>query len=45
MALWCYGGGTWYNDLFLMSASSVNCWADIANHVAQLLQDGDRENF
>ena len=45
MALWCHGGGAWHNGLFLTTAYNINCQADIANHVAPLLQAGDTENF
>ena len=28
-----------------MTANNVNCWADIANYMAQLWQVGDTENL
>ena len=46
--IWHYGimaVDTWHNDLFLTTASNVNCWADFANHVTRLQQVGDAENF
>ena len=43
--LWRHGGGAWHNYLFLMTASNINCWAVIANHVTQVWQAGDMENF
>ena len=30
---------------FLTTASNVNCWADVANHVTRLWQAGNTENF
>ena len=33
IALWRHGNGTWLNDLFLTTASSVNCSGEFANHV------------
>ena len=45
MALWRHGGGAWHNGLILLTASNGNSWAEIANHVTQLWQAGDRENF
>ena len=44
-ALWRHSCGAWHNCLFLTTASNVNCWADVANHVAQLWQAGDTEKF
>ena len=44
-AFWRHGCGVWHNGLFLTTASNVNCWADVANHVTQLWQVGDMENF
>ena len=43
-ALWRRGSGAWHNRLFLMTASNVNCWADVTNRVTRLWQ-GDIENF
>ena len=45
VALWRHGRGVWHNCLLLATASNVNCWADIANHVTWLWQVGDTENF
>ena len=39
------GRGAWHNCLLLATASNVNCWADVANHVTWLWQAGDTENF
>ena len=44
-ALWRRGGGAWHNGLLLTTASNVNYWADVANHVTWLWQAGDTENF
>ena len=41
IALWRHSGGAWHNGLYLITASKVNCWADVANHVAWLWQAGD----
>ena len=38
VALWRHGRGVWHNCLLLATASNVNCWADVANHVTWLLQ-------
>ena len=43
--LWRHGGGAWHSGLFLLTASNANCWADVANHVTQLWQAGDIEDF
>ena len=45
VALRRHGHGAWHNCLLLATASNVNCWADVANHVTWLLQVGDKENF
>ena len=45
VTLWRHGRGAWYNRLLLATASNVNCWADVANHVTWLWQAGDMENF
>ena len=45
IALWRYGICAWHNVLFLTTASNVNCWADVANHVTRLWQAGDTDNF
>ena len=45
VALWCHGRGAGHNCLLLTTASNVNCWADVANHVTRLWQAGDTENF
>ena len=45
MALWRHSGGAWHNGLILMTASNVNSWADVANHVTRMRQAGDKENF
>ena len=45
MALWRHGGGAWHNGLIVATASNANSWAHIANHVTQLWQAGDLENF
>ena len=37
--------GAGHNCLLLTTASNVNCWADVANHVTRLWQAGDTENF
>ena len=37
--------GLTYNCLFLTTASNVNCWADVVNHVTRLWQAGDMEHF
>ena len=44
VASWRHGRGAWHNCL-LLPASNVNSWADVANHVTQLWQAGDTENF
>ena len=44
-ALWCHDSGAWHNGLFLTTASNVNCWADIVNHLTQLWRAGDTEYF
>ena len=33
VALWRHGRGAWHNCVLLATASNVNCWADVANHV------------
>ena len=33
VALWRHGRDAWHNCLLLATASNVNCWADVANHV------------
>ena len=43
-ALWRRGGGAWYNVLLRTTASNVNCWADVSNHVTRLWQAGDTDN-
>ena len=45
VALWRHGRGAWHNFLLLATASNVNCWAAVANHVTWLWQAGDTENF
>ena len=45
VALWRHGRGDWHNCLLLATASNVNCWADVANHVTWLWLAGDTENF
>ena len=45
VALWRHGRGAWHNCLLLATASNVNCWADVANHMTWLWQAGDTENF
>ena len=45
MALWNHGSGAWHNDLFLTTASNVNCWGIVAKHVTQMWQADDTENF
>ena len=45
VALWRHGRGAWHNCLLQATASNVNCWADVANHVTWLWQAGDTENF
>ena len=45
VALWRHGRGAWHNCLLLATASNVNCWADVANHVTWLWQAGDTENY
>ena len=45
VALWRHGRGAWNNCLLLATASNVNCWADVANHVTWLWQAGDTENL
>ena len=45
VALWRHGRGAWHNCLLQATASNVNCWADVANHVTWLWQVGDTENF
>ena len=45
VALWRHGRGALLNCLLLATASNVNCWADVANHVTWLWQAGDTENF
>ena len=45
VALWRHGRGAWRNCLLLATASNVNCWADVVNHVTWLWQAGDTENF
>ena len=45
VALWRHGRGAGHNCLLLATASNVNCWADVANHVTWLWQAGDTENF
>ena len=40
-----HGSGAWHDGLFLKTASKVNRWAVVANHVTQLWQAGDTENF
>ena len=44
-ALWRHGCGAWHNGLFQTTASNFNCSVDVTNHVTQLLQAGDTENF
>ena len=44
-AFWRRGGGTWHNGLLLTTASNVNRWADVVNHVTRLWQAGDTGNF
>ena len=34
----------WHNELFRTTASNVNWWTDVANHVYRLWQAGDTEN-
>ena len=41
IALWHHSNGAWPNGLFLMTASDINCWTDIANCVARLWQAGE----
>ena len=43
--LWHHSDGAWHNGLFLTTASNVNCWTNVANHVPWLWQAGDTENF
>ena len=38
IALWHHSSDVWHNALFLATASNVNGWADVANHVAWLWQ-------
>ena len=45
VALWRHGRGAWHNCLLLVTASNVNCWADVANHVTWLWQASDTEYF
>ena len=45
VTLWRHGRGAWHNRLLLATASNVNCWADVADHVTWLWQAGDTENF
>ena len=45
VALWRHGRGAWHNYLLLATASNVNSWADVSNHVTWLWQAGDTENF
>ena len=45
VALWRHGRGAGHNCLLLMTASNVNCWADVANHMTRLWQAGDMKNF
>ena len=45
VALWRHDRGAWHNCLLLATASNINCWADIANHVTWLWQAGDTKNF
>ena len=45
VALCRHGRGAWHNCLLLATASNVNFWADVANHVTWLRQAGDTENF
>ena len=33
VALWRHGRDAWHNCLLLATASNVNCWNDVANHV------------
>ena len=43
IALWHQGSSALHNGLFLTTSDNINCWADIANHVAWLWQVGDME--
>ena len=45
MALWRHVDDAWHNCLFLTTATNVNNWADVVNHVTRLRQTGDKENF
>ena len=45
VVLWRHSRGTWHNCLLLATASNVNYWADVANHVTWLWLAGDTENF
>ena len=45
VALWRHGRVAWHNCLLLTTASNVNCWVDVANHVTRLWQADDTENF
>ena len=45
VALWRHGHGAWHNCLLLTTASNVNSWAGVANHVTPLWQVGDIEKF
>ena len=45
IAFWHQDHCAWHKFLPLMTASNVNCWADVANQVTQLWRVGDTENF
>ena len=45
VALWRLGRGAWHNCLLLATASDVNCWADVANHLTWLWQAGSRASY
>ena len=43
MTLQRHSGGAWHNGLILMTASNVNSWGDVLNHVTRLWQAGDKK--
>ena len=45
IALWRHGGGAWHNNLFLTTASNVDCWADVTNQVTRLWKAGECGKF
>ena len=45
VALGRHGRGACHKCLLSATASNVNCWADVANHVTWLWQAGDKDNF